>query len=284
MSPEPDLRPAPLAVPQRDWLGPPIHLHPYLGEIAGKDIVFDEPLVALALSGRGARTYRTYGRTRELYTVPRMLEIQGAGSTIDEGHWHGQAGVIISCELPEPLLQRLLPDTRAFERIGTHHEVFDSRLESLLKHLWEEASVGSPLGAVYAEGMVIALAALLVGSYGSDAVSQHKAGHLSPVQRKRVLEFVESNLATDISVSQMAAAAQIPPDRFARAFKQTFGVPPHAYVLERRVNAAGALIRATPSLSLAEVAVASGFSSQAHLASAFKSELGVSPSAWRRAG
>jgi len=83
MSPEPDLRTAPLAIPQRDWLGPPIHLHPYLGEIAGKDIVFDEPLVALALSGRGSRFFFNDTATTEIYTVPRMLEIQGAGSTID---------------------------------------------------------------------------------------------------------------------------------------------------------------------------------------------------------
>lgn len=284
MNVQADWQPVPLAVPRRDWLGPAMGLHPYQEDLTATDIVCERPVVSLALSGRGKRTYRTPGRTLSLYTVPRMLEIHHAGATIDHAHWQGQAGTVITCEFTPPYLERLLHDHRAATRIRTHHEVFDARLESLLTQLWEEASVGSPLGAVYAEGLAIALAALLTGSYGDGATAQHKPGQLSAVQRRRVLEFVESNLATNLSVSRMAAAAQLPPDRFARAFKLTFGVPPHAYVLERRVHAAGALMRQQPSLPLADIAVASGFSSQAHLAHAFKRTLGVSPSRWRRGG
>jgi AraC-like DNA-binding protein len=63
---------------------------------------------------------------------------------------------------------------------------------------------------------------------------------------------------------------------FARAFKQSEGVTPHGYLLERRVE----LLTGT-NLSLSEIALASGFSDQSHLARHFRQRVGVSPSLFR---
>jgi len=68
---------------------------------------------------------------------------------------------------------------------------------------------------------------------------------------------------------------------FARRFKETVSMSPHAYVLARRVRRAQERLKLGAS-NLAEVAAACGFSSQAHLTSAFKGRLGITPGQYRR--
>lgn len=86
------------------------------------------------------------------------------------------------------------------------------------------------------------------GPVGSDrsARQQNMAarGGLAGWQRKRVFEFIENHLAETISISALAALVQLSPYHFARAFKQTFGLPPHRYHMSRRVE------RAWPGLFL----------------------------------
>jgi transcriptional regulator GlxA family with amidase domain len=67
---------------------------------------------------------------------------------------------------------------------------------------------------------------------------------------------------------------------FARAFKQSEGITPHGYLLERRVERAQKLLTTT-NLSRSEIAHASGFADQSHLAPHFRSRVGVSPSTFR---
>jgi transcriptional regulator GlxA family with amidase domain len=64
---------------------------------------------------------------------------------------------------------------------------------------------------------------------------------------------------------------------FARAFKQTIGMPPHCYVLQRRIEHAQQMLRNT-QLPLSEIALSAGFSDQSHLARHFRRMTGTSPS------
>jgi AraC family transcriptional regulator len=82
-------------------------------------------------------------------------------------------------------------------------------------------------------------------------------------------------------VSGLAAVMGYSPDHFARLFKRDFGITPYQYVLNRRVERAKSLLRAR-GLSIAEVAMTCGFSTQAHLSSAFKARVGTTPGAYRR--
>ena len=63
---------------------------------------------------------------------------------------------------------------------------------------------------------------------------------------------------------------------FAKRFRETVGVSPHAYVLHRRVRRAGQMLRRDRS-SLAEIAAACGFASQAHFTTAFRRDVGITP-------
>jgi len=75
----------------------------------------------------------------------------------------------------------------------------------------------------------------------------------------------------------MAAAAHLSVYHFARQFKAATGLPPHQYVIMRRVERARQLLQAGTDLSLAEVAAHAGFSDQSQFSHHFKRLVGVTP-------
>ena len=79
----------------------------------------------------------------------------------------------------------------------------------------------------------------------------------------------------------MAAAACLSPYHFARQFRAAKGLPPHQYVIARRVERARLLLQTGSDLSLAEVAADVGFSDQSQLCHHFKRLVGVTPGQFR---
>ncbi|WP_020186477.1 AraC family transcriptional regulator [Methylopila sp. 73B] len=96
----------------------------------------------------------------------------------------------------------------------------------------------------------------------------------------RVVDHVEDHLGEDIALADLAGLLDMPVDRFARRFRAAMGVAPYAYVLERRVRRAERLLGERRG-SLAEIALACGFSSQSHFATAFRERTGRTPGAYR---
>ena len=78
-------------------------------------------------------------------------------------------------------------------------------------------------------------------------------------------------------LDHLAALAHMSPYHFARLFKKSTGLPPHQYVIARRVERAKELLRDRDPLPLAEVAAETGFSSQSHFTRHFKRFVGVTP-------
>src|SRR5207247_8750389 len=94
---------------------------------------------------------------------------------------------------------------------------------------------------------------------------------------RAVIEYVEGHLDAGPSLGQMAAVAHLSPYHFARQFKAATGLPPHQYVIARRVERAKQLLRGGAELSLAEVAARAGFSDQSQFSRHFKHLVGVTP-------
>lgn len=104
-----------------------------------------------------------------------------------------------------------------------------------------------------------------------------------PAARLRlVLEYIEPNLADDVSITTLAGLAGCSTYHFARGFRASMGVPPHRHVLARRIALAQELL-GQGDLSLSAVAQACGFSAQGHLTTAFRREVGLPPGQWRAA-
>ncbi len=106
-------------------------------------------------------------------------------------------------------------------------------------------------------------------------------GGLAPGALRRVREYIETSFAQKIDLSRLAGIAGLSTSYFSRAFKQSIGMPPHRYVMTRRLAAAAELIRKTAK-PLAQVAMEVGFSDQSHFTRIFTHMTGETPGALRR--
>ncbi|MBO9651329.1 MAG: helix-turn-helix domain-containing protein [Variovorax sp.] len=109
---------------------------------------------------------------------------------------------------------------------------------------------------------------------------QRPRGGLAPGALRRVRKHVEERLAERIELRDLAAIAQLSECHFSRAFKQSTGLPPHRYVMARRIASAARMIQDT-SQALAEIALAAGFSDQSHFTRVFVDVMGETPRAYR---
>src|SRR5262249_12303007 len=108
-------------------------------------------------------------------------------------------------------------------------------------------------------------------------------GHDGPLPRGRlraVVEYIEEHLDAGVSLDELAAVARLSPYHFARQFKRATGLPPHQYVILRRVERAKQLLQGG-ALSLAEVALHAGFLDQSQFCRHFKRLVGVTPGQFR---
>lgn len=113
-------------------------------------------------------------------------------------------------------------------------------------------------------------------------VKEPARGGLSPWQIRKVTNHVEAHLDGTIRNEDLAALVRLNPSHFGRAFRNSFGEPPHEYVIRRRVERAQGLMLSTDA-SLSDIALDCGMADQSHLTRLFRRIVGESPRAWRRA-
>lgn len=115
---------------------------------------------------------------------------------------------------------------------------------------------------------------------GSGASLPRMRGGLDRVRLHRVVDYIEANIYRDLTIAELAGAANISAFHFARAFKVTMGRAPHMYVAQRRLDIAKQLL-AYGKAGLIEIAAICRFSSQANFTKAFKRATGFSPGRYR---
>lgn len=121
----------------------------------------------------------------------------------------------------------------------------------------------------------------LCATYGSTNLRRPPQGALAPWQKRRAIEMLEENLATDLPLSAVASACGLSRGYFTRAFKLSTGYPPYRWVILKRVEKAKELLRRT-NLTIVEVAFVCGFCDQSHLTRTFTAHVGMTPVQWRR--
>jgi AraC family transcriptional regulator len=106
-------------------------------------------------------------------------------------------------------------------------------------------------------------------------------GGLAAWQRRTVTAHIEEHLVEHISPATLAQLARLSPCHFCRAFKQSFGIPPHRYHIHRRIERAKELL-AKPAPSVTDIALALGFSQISSFTAAFRRVTGLTPTAYHR--
>jgi AraC family transcriptional regulator len=133
---------------------------------------------------------------------------------------------------------------------------------------------------VEALGKVLAheLARLNAGAPRNEA---RVRGGLAAWQQRTVTGYIEEHLAEHIPLATLAQLVRLSPYYFCRAFKQSFGLPPHRYHNDRRIELAKSLL-AKPMSSVTDVGLAVGFSETSSFTAAFRKATGFTPTAFRR--
>jgi AraC family transcriptional regulator len=145
-----------------------------------------------------------------------------------------------------------------------------------------ELTAGGAGGRLAAESLANVLAVHLIRHVSAPRQPTHRrAGTLSRAKLRSVVEYVEAHLDTGPTLEQMAAIARLSTNYFAWQFKRATGLPPHQYVLARRVKRAKQLLQTESDFSLAEVAAHAGFSDQSQFSHHFKRLIGVTPGQFR---
>lgn len=164
----------------------------------------------------------------------------------------------------------------------------DPEIERIAASLLSELETGGLLGDVYADALATLLAVNLLrrhSSLGRGAVrrtQREPAGGLPKSMLRSVTEYVEENLARNLTLAEISGVAHMSPFHFSRMFKVSTGLSPHQYVIHRRVERARGLL-ANTTLPLHEVARLSGFTDQSHLAKHFRRLVGTAPRSFRLA-
>jgi AraC family transcriptional regulator len=155
--------------------------------------------------------------------------------------------------------------------------------------LWDTAlklkrSVESPTAAnrLYAEALgVVLVHELMRLNRGKARVDAPVRGGLAAWQQRSVTAYIEEHLAESVPLAMLAELVRLSPYHFCRAFKQSFGVPPHRYHTARRIERAKTLL-ANPRLSVTDIGLTVGFSETSSFTAAFRKATGVTPTGYRR--
>ncbi len=142
----------------------------------------------------------------------------------------------------------------------------------------------SPPSRLEMDSRAALLMVSLVSRFSGLAVKEPFGGKqpsLAPYALRRVCEYIEAHMTEDILLEVLAGLVSLSRTHFARAFKGSTGVPPHVWLIQRRIERAKELLLGS-ELSVLEVSMAVGYDDPNQLARVFRKFVGVSPNAFRR--
>ena len=159
--------------------------------------------------------------------------------------------------------------------------VTDRRLDELTALFDQELLEDGVNGRLYVENLAAALAVYLVQRRHSRPAIMLPYANLAPARFRRVVEYIDTHLTNDLGLTELSQVSGLNPHHFAHAFKVTTGVPPHRFIIERRIDKARALLE-DKRQSIAEIALDLGFSNQSHFTQHFRRIVGTTPAKYRR--
>lgn len=244
--------------------------------------------VAVLIKGAARVRRRGDGKVQQHDAAPGSLWLCPAGIAEDYVHIEGRVDESLHLFLPASPLSsdslRAIGTDPSRVRLRYEGGFRDQLVEQMALAIRHELSVCDAGDRLLVETLAEALSVQLFRRYSNvppDRLSTPSVGALDKPRLRRVLEFVEDRLEETLHLATLAELACLSPYHFARAFKSAVGVPPHRYVVERRVERAKRLLERDHA-PLVEIALVCGFSSQSHLARSFRRVTGITPTVFRR--
>jgi AraC family transcriptional regulator len=159
----------------------------------------------------------------------------------------------------------------------------DPLIRSIGAALAAEIESGQPAGKIYAESLVNTLAVHLLRHYSTESVVPDlHFGGLPANKLRRVTDFIDANLESDLTLTEIADSVDLSQYHFARAFKQTTGLTPIQFLMQRRIELAKQLLSES-DLPIVEISLQAGFKNQSHFTTLFRKFTMMTPKAYRNA-
>lgn len=239
--------------------------------------------VAVQVSPRNHYTARIDGHGFRGDAGAGMSWLKAAGTAID-WRWRDPAEVVNIWVAPRTWSDAVEAATGHDGRTCEFHSRFladDPLLAQIALAFRASADRGGPYGRLLTDGLVATLIGHIAQGQASRGPPAAPAtGGLAAWRLRRVLEYLQANLAEDTPLAVLAGLAGLSDRHFCTAFRQSTGLPPHRYQAGRRVERAKELL-ADPTLSVTAVALAVGFGSSQHFATMFRRATGMTPSRYR---
>lgn len=194
-----------------------------------------------------------------------------------DGQWSDESActifsVWIGVEFAQRTVEQLeLKSSEA--RLRPRMQMRDPRFQHLAWALHAELEADDASDPLYAESLCTAMVVRLIG--GAPTLDD-KRRTLAPKTAARVIEFIEAHLDQRLTLTELAALADLSVPHFKVLFRETLGVPVHQYVVRRRVERARTLLL-EGRLSASRIALDTGFAHQSHMAHWMGRLLGVTP-------
>ncbi len=168
-------------------------------------------------------------------------------------------------------------DASLIERVGCR----DAFLEPLMKKMIERIRTGPDASKLLLDCLLENFYSRLVEKHGLRKAPGRSAPiALAPHRLKRVLDFIDANLASDLRLADLVAAAGSSQSHFSRSFHKATGDSPYRYLLKRRIEFAKVLLL-TGDHSLNAISASCGFRRQDQFALMFKRDVGIGPKRFR---
>jgi AraC family transcriptional regulator len=178
------------------------------------------------------------------------------------------------------LLERLVEESGADPaklQILNRFQARDPQIEHIGWALKAEMEAGFPSGRSYRDALATGLATRIVRNHSSLARAARATNAAMPGRKvKIILSYIEDNLGRDLGLSEIAEAAGLSVSHFKTLFRKSLGMPPHQYLIRRRVERAAMQLRKSV-VPIGQIALENGFCHQSHLALHTRRILGVSP-------
>jgi AraC family transcriptional regulator len=159
----------------------------------------------------------------------------------------------------------------------------DLTIWNTVEKLRQAVDVADKVNGLYVEALgTVLLHEILRLNRGNSRAEAMVKGGLAAWQQRIVTAYIDENLCEQVSLTTLARLARLSTFHFSRAFKQSFGVPPHRYLTNRRVERAKMML-AERKHSVTEIGLAVGFSETSSFTAVFRKITGQTPSRYHRA-